>query len=78
MAFQRYPNLSGRSNVVAFEITDDAITVQFASGRSRYYVYNSVTPGAMVVAELKRLALAGRGLNSYIARGRGLPYYSKR
>lgn len=67
MAFQRYQNLSMQSNVAAFEIGPDSITVEFRSGKHRFYVYNSVRPGVAAVEELKRRALAGRGLNSYIS-----------
>ena len=65
---ERYKNLSGDSNVVAYELGQGSITVQFASGTHRTYVYNSAKPGAVTVAEMQRLAVAGRGLNSYIGR----------
>lgn len=64
---ERYKNLSGQSNVVAYELSEGAITVQFASGTYRTYVYDSKRPGPVMVAELQRLAMAGRGLNSYIS-----------
>ncbi|MCI1679568.1 MAG: hypothetical protein LKK36_11870 [Ewingella americana] len=62
---QPYANKSGKSGIVAYEITADSITVQFRDGWK--YVYNTVTPGAAVLAQLKSLAQAGRGLNSYIS-----------
>lgn len=65
---ERYKNLSGQSNVVAYEISQGAITVRFSSGTYRNYVYNGNRPGPVVVAELQRLAMIGRGLNSYISR----------
>ncbi len=37
------------------------------SDRSRY-LYNTIKPGAAAVAELQKLARAGRGLNSHINR----------
>lgn len=49
---ERYKNLSGQSNVVAYELGQGAITVQFASGANRTYVYGSNRPGPVVVAEL--------------------------
>lgn len=74
---ERYKNLSGQSNVVAYEISQDAITVQFASGVYRNYVYDSDHPGPVMVAELQRLATVGRGLNSYISRVVKSNYSSK-
>ncbi|MBD8204660.1 hypothetical protein [Pseudomonas viridiflava] len=63
----RYKNLSGQSNVVAYELAQGSISVEFASGTYRTYVYDSNRPGPVMVAELQRLAVAGRGLNSYIS-----------
>lgn len=64
---ERYKNLSGQSNVVAYELAQGSISVEFASGVYRTYVYDSNRPGPVMVAELQRLAVAGRGLNSYIS-----------
>jgi hypothetical protein len=63
---ERYRNLGGGSGVVAFEIAPRAITVQFADGGK--YVYDHASPGKGHVAEMKRLAKAGRGLATYINR----------
>lgn len=63
---QRYANRGGNSNVVAYEIAPNSITVQFASGRYRYYLYSYSAPGIAAVEHMKRLAEAGSGLNSYI------------
>ncbi|RQO55757.1 hypothetical protein DBR46_12235 [Pseudomonas sp. KBW05] len=63
---ERYRNLTGDSNVVAYQLGAGTITVQFATGTYRNYVYDATAPGAAKVAELSRLAVAGRGLNSYI------------
>ena len=63
---QRYENKGGDSGVVGFEITADSITVQFRDGWK--YVYDNSVPGESIVAEMKKLALAGHGLNSYISR----------
>lgn len=65
---EHYKNLSGVSNVVAYELGQGSIIVRFASGVYRNYVYNSSRPGAAMVREMQRLAVAGRGLNSYIGR----------
>lgn len=62
---QPYANKSGKSGIVAYEITADSIIVQFRDDWK--YVYNTVTPGAVMLAQLKNLAQAGSGLNSYIS-----------
>lgn len=65
---QLYKNLGGDSNVRAFEIDGDSITVEFMSGANRFYLYNNSAPGPHHVANLKSLAIAGQGLNSYIGK----------
>lgn len=61
-----YKNLSGKSNIEAYEITDNSITVQFKSGRYRNYLYDSNRPGKQIVDKMKELANQGYGLNSFI------------
>lgn len=63
---ERYRNLSGNSGVVAYAIGDDSIAVEFQDGV--VYLYTSRSTGAANVREMQRLALAGRGLSSFIAR----------
>ena len=63
-----YKNLNGNSNVEAYEIDADSITVKFMSGRWRYYLYSSRRPGPSVVKEMKSLAQQGHGLYAYISR----------
>ncbi len=63
----QYKNLSGRSNVESYEIHEDTITVRFMSGSFRNYLYDSRSPGSVMVEEMKQLAEAGIGLNSYIS-----------
>jgi len=62
-----YRNLSGSSNVVSYEASEDSIHVVFKNGAYRNYLYNSVRPGKAAVEDMKRLAALGRGLNSYIS-----------
>jgi len=74
-----YLNLGGNSNVVAYEIEADSITVEFASGAHRFYLYDRHQPGTMHVENLKRLAQAGQGLNSYIGKNlRSATSYARR
>lgn len=63
-----YRNLSGKSNVISYEITEDSIHIVFISGANRNYLYNSVRPGRNTVDQMKSLAEQGHGLNSYISR----------
>ena len=72
MVLQRYQNNGGNSNVIAFQIEDDYIDVQFGGGKVYRYSYNSA--GKSKVEEMKKLALSGSGLNSYIMRNARLDY----
>jgi len=63
---ERYPNLSGRSGIAFFELGTDSITVQFRDGAT--YLYNHDSAGAPHINQMKQLARAGSGLNSYIDR----------
>ena len=66
MNLQRYRNLSGKSNVYAFEVLTDAVIVQFND--KTVYTYQLQKVGTSNLMEMKRLALAGVGLNSLINR----------
>lgn len=61
---QRYKNLGGNSNIAGYSIGDNYIDVQFIEGKIYRYSYQSA--GVVKVEEMKRLALQGFGLNSYI------------
>ncbi|MRS16548.1 hypothetical protein GJV06_16810 [Enterobacteriaceae bacterium RIT691] len=71
---ERYANRDGDSGIVAYEVTADSIKVQFSD--RKIYVYNSIRPGTAIVNEMKSLATAGRGLNSYINRIVRKNYYA--
>lgn len=62
---QRYADIDRDSGVLGFEIEDTSITVYF-KGTSRPYTYSHRKAGAQHVEQMKRLALAGDGLNEYI------------
>lgn len=64
---QTYKNLNGDSGVREFDVGDDFICVRFRHD-ARGYVYNAQKPGAGHVERMKGLALAGRGLGTYISR----------
>ena len=57
---------SARSGVVAYELHDDAIDIEFANGD--VYRYDTTTPGPVDVELMKRFARAGRDLATYINR----------
>lgn len=64
MVTRRYGRLGTNSGVHAFDILDNAIIVQFRNGSRYLYTYNN--PGPSEVEIMKRLALAGTGLATYI------------
>ncbi len=70
-----YKNLDGNSAVVGFEIGSDSITVFFNDGAAYLYTYQSA--GQDHIEQMKSLAQAGRGLNSYIMRYVRKNYASK-
>lgn len=63
---QCYRNYSGTSGVRLFEIGPDWITPQYVSGYP--YTYTYATVGEANVEEMKRLALQGGHLNTFINR----------
>lgn len=72
---ERYRNLGGDSGVVAYEIGDDSIKVQFNDGS--LYLYNYQSAGRDNIEHMKKLAIAGEGLNSFINRVVKKGYASK-
>lgn len=64
-----YKNLSGQSNVSRYRIGQDFIIVEFkTSGKdgSNTYRYSYASAGQINVEEMKKLAVKGIGLNSFI------------
>jgi hypothetical protein len=61
-----YRNLGGNSGITAYKIEDDSIEVEFR-GQS-VYLYNYQKPGQKDVENMKKLAVSGQGLNSYISK----------
>ena len=60
-----YQKHNPKAGVLNYEIVNDAIILEFADLKFRY-VYNSQAPGPEHVAAMKRFAVAGKGLTSYI------------
>lgn len=63
---ERYKNLGGDSGVAYYEIGSESITVQFTTGAT--YLYNYRSSGQHHIEQMKSLAIACHGLNSYIKR----------
>ncbi|MDK3024940.1 hypothetical protein QO239_20310 [Cupriavidus taiwanensis] len=70
-----YRNLSGNSGIDAYELGPDHIRVRFDDGRVYTYDYRSTGRGN--VEQMKRLAIAGRGLCSFISQVVGKHYAHK-
>lgn len=63
---KQYKNLSGKSGVVAYAIGRDFVDVEFRAG-SRYR-YSQASAGDDDIEQMKKLAVAGRGLSTFISR----------
>jgi hypothetical protein len=64
---KRYNNSGGNSGVSSYEIGSDFIAVKF-SATPRVYRYSYASAGRTHVENMKKLAVGGSGLNSYINR----------
>lgn len=62
--FVRYKNLSGDSKVAWFEIAKDGITVRFTDNTVYRYTNQSADPNN--ISKMKMLAVAGKGLGTFI------------
>jgi hypothetical protein len=62
---QTYADIDRDSGVYCFEIRDTSITVCFKKG-GKPYTYSYTSAGRTNVEHMKRLALAGEGLNAFI------------
>lgn len=59
-----YKNLSGKSTVTMYELAKDFIKVRFAD--QGVYRYTNQSAGMENVRQMKTLAVAGKGLGTYI------------
>lgn len=73
---QPYKNLSGQSEVIAYENGDDYIKVQFATGYWKLYTYTNMSAGSSVIEHMQLLAENGQGLKSYISKNK--PIYASK
>jgi len=61
-----YLNLSGESGIQGYDLGPDFIEVQFP-GRDQPYRYTNSRVGRENVEHMKRLAVSGRGLSTFIS-----------
>lgn len=60
-----YKNSSGQSGIKAYEIVPEGIAVQFMDGD--IYLYTYASTGKEVVEKMKKLAVSGKKLATYIS-----------
>jgi hypothetical protein len=63
----KYENKSQNSGVVGYKITTDAIAVWFKD-RPQPYIYSYNSAGKQNIEKMKKLAIRGKGLSSFISR----------
>ena len=71
-----YGGHAKQHGVLAYEIKNDSIEVEFTSGW--IYHFSHVKPGALRVERMKQLAESGRGLSTFISRYVKNRYESRR
>jgi len=69
-----YKNLGGNSSVVAYQLGEDYIKVQFITGHWTIYTYTYLSASSAAIETMKSLAVRGQGLNSYLSTNK--PAYS--
>lgn len=62
--FRAYKNLSGDSKVARYELTKDVVTIVFKDRSVYRYSNQSASPEN--ISKMKTLALAGKGLGTFI------------
>ena len=60
----RYKNLGGDSKVSRYQILKDGMTIRFAD--SSVYMYTNQSADPATIGKMKTLALAGKGLGTFI------------
>lgn len=61
---ESYKNTNGDSGVAGYEIGPDYIRVKFKDGS--VYLYTYASAGSSNIEQMKKLAVSGSGLNSFI------------
>ncbi len=70
-----YSNKGANSGISAYKINNDGIIIQFSTGAK--YLYTNSSAGTSNIEEMKRLAVKGEGLNSFIMRHVRTSYSAK-
>lgn len=76
---ETYANNNGNSSVAAYQLGNDFILVEFLANKysnTMYYRYTYASAGQGPIEEMKRLAVYGSGLSSYINTNK-VPYATK-
>lgn len=60
----QYKNLGGKSTVARYEILKDSMTIRFTD--HTVYIYTNQTADPVNIAKMKELAIAGKGLGTFI------------
>ncbi len=61
---EKYQNIKGNSGIEAYELGEHSIKIQFKNGA--VYLYNNIRLSDGYIEKMKRLALEGEGLNSFV------------
>ena len=61
---QPYRNRKGRAGISFYQSSEKSITLRFIDGST--YLYTHRKPGRSHVEAMKRLALEGKGLTTYV------------
>lgn len=72
---ESYKDIDGDSGVVGFEVGPDFIRVHFSTGS--VYLFTAASAGAQNIEQMKKLARAGNGLNSFIVKNVRTKYAEK-
>ena len=67
MQNKKYLNKTGDSPITHYKIDSDRIAVWFTDGKSNPYVYPEYLVGSKHLKELKKHAVDGEGLSTYIS-----------
>ena len=72
---ERYQNLEDEAGIVAYELGEESLTVQFRDGARYLYTYQRT--GRPYVERMKALARAGQGLQRFLHQSGGIIYAAK-
>ncbi|MCK5122993.1 MAG: hypothetical protein KAQ87_02500 [Candidatus Pacebacteria bacterium] len=72
---ETYKNLGGDSGILYFEIGNDYVRVEFDD--EAIYTYTYASAGEYNIEEMKKIAISGEGLNSFINKYVRKKYASK-